>query len=193
MDTISIMARLRFERTILLLALTALGITWILFSREAVSQPRTISLTEAPIVGHLAPDFALTTPLGETVSLTDFVDRDGDAGQPVILNYWASWCGPCRIETPELQNASLKFKNQVAILGVNQGESAQTVTEFGLSFGLTYPLLVDQDNSVNRTYGVNSLPTTIFIDRQGVVREVFIGILNQAVLEDRVKRLLAEG
>ncbi len=187
------MARLRFERTILLLALTALGVTWILFSREPVSQPRTISLTEAPIVGHLAPNFTLATPLGETVSLTDYVDRDGDSGQPVILNYWASWCGPCRIETPELQSASLKFKNQVAILGVNQGESAQTVTDFGLSFGLTYPLLVDQDNSVNRTYGVNSLPTTVFIDRKGVVREVFIGILNQAVLEDRLNRLLEEG
>ncbi len=187
------MARLRFERTILLAALTALGITWILFSREEVSEPRPIALTEAPIVGHLAPDFTLTTPLGEEVSLTDFVDRDGASGQPVVLNYWASWCGPCRVETPEFQNASLRFKNQVAILGINQGEDAQTVTEFGLSFGLTYPLLVDEDNAVNLTYGVNSLPTTIFIDRKGVVREVFIGILNEAVLTERLNRLLEEG
>lgn len=187
------MARLRFERTILLVTLTALGISWILFSREEVSQPRTVILTEAPIVGHLAPDFTLTTPQGATVSLTDFVDRDGDSGRPVVLNYWASWCGPCRIETPELQNASLKFKNQVAFLGINQGESVQTVTEFGLSYGLTYPLLVDEDNTVNRTYGINGLPTTVFIDRKGVVRELFVGILNQAVLEDRLKRLLEEG
>lgn len=186
------MARLRFERTILLVILTALGVTWILFSRKEVSQPRTIALTEAPIVGHLAPDFTLATPQGETVTLTNYVNRFGESGQPVILNYWASWCGPCRIETPELQSASLKFKNQVAILGINQGESAEIVSEFALSYGLTYPLLVDEDNTVNRDYGINSLPTTIFIDRQGVVREVFIGILNQAVLEDRVKRLLEE-
>lgn len=172
--------------------LTALGVTWILFSRKEVSQPRTISLTEAPIVGHLAPDFTLATPQGEMITLTNYVNRIGESGQPVILNYWASWCGPCRIETPELQSASLKFKNQVAILGINQGESAETVSEFALSYGLTYPLLVDEDNTVNRDYGINSLPTTIFIDRQGVVREVFIGILNQAVLEDRVKRLLEE-
>lgn len=172
--------------------LTALGVTWILFSRKEVSQPRTIALTEAPIVGHLAPDFTLATPQGETVTLTNYVNRFGESGQPVILNYWASWCGPCRIETPELQSASLKFNNQVAILGINQGESAEIVSEFALSYGLTYPLLVDEDNTVNRDYGINSLPTTIFIDRQGVVREVFIGILNQAVLEDRVKRLLEE-
>ncbi|MCP4423451.1 MAG: TlpA family protein disulfide reductase [Chloroflexi bacterium] len=187
------MVQLRFERTILLATLTALGITWILFSREEVLQPRTVALTEAPIVGHLAPDFALPTPLGKTVSLTDFVDRDGDAGRPVVLNYWASWCGPCRMETPEFQNASLKYKNQAAILGINQGEDAQTVTEFGLSFGLTYPLLVDADSAVNQMYGVAGLPTTIFIDRKGVVREVFVGILNQAVLEDRLDRLLEEG
>jgi cytochrome c biogenesis protein CcmG/thiol:disulfide interchange protein DsbE len=186
------MARLRFERTILLVMLTALGVTWILFSRDEVSQPRTIALTEAPIVGHLAPDFTLATPQGETITLTDYVNRFGESGQPVILNYWASWCGPCRIETPELQSASLKFKNQVAILGINQGESAETVSEFALSYGLSYPLLVDEDNTVNRDYGINSLPTTIFIDRQGVVREVFIGILNRAVLEDRVKRLLED-
>ncbi len=187
------MTRLRFERMILLAALTALGIVWILFSREEVSRSRAVVLTEAPIVGHLAPDFTLATPLGEEVSLTDFVDRDGDSGQPVVLNYWASWCGPCRMETPEFQNTSLKFKNRVAILGINQGESAQKVTEFGISYGLTYPLLVDEDSAVNQKYGVNSLPTTIFIDRKGVVREVFVGILNQAVLEDRLNRLLEEG
>ncbi|MCB9421839.1 MAG: TlpA family protein disulfide reductase [Ardenticatenaceae bacterium] len=187
------MAKLRFERTILLVTLTALGITWILFSRDEVSQPRTVALTEAPIVGHLAPDFTLATPQGETVTLTNYVNRYGESGQPVILNYWASWCGPCRVETPELQDASLKFKNQVAFIGINQGESAQIVSEFALSYGLTYPLLVDEDSTVNRDYGVNSLPTTIFIDRKGVVREVFIGILNQAVLEDRIKRLLEEG
>ena len=187
------MAKLRFERTILLVTLTALGITWILFSRDDVSQPRTIALTEAPIVGHLAPDFALKTPQGETINLADYVNRDDKTGKPVVLNYWASWCGPCRLETPELQNASLKFKNQVAFLGINQGESAQIVSEFALSYGLTYPLLVDEDNTVYREYGINSLPTTIFIDREGVVREVFIGILNQAVIEDRLKRLLEEG
>lgn len=186
------MLNTRYERSILLLVLAIFGGGWIVFSRETIGEPDNRTLTEAPIVGHLAPDFTLQTPRGETISLTDYVDRTGGGGRPVVLNYWASWCGPCRVETPELQNASIRFGNQVAILGINQGESAQTVTEFGVSFGLTYPLLVDEDNEVNRLYGINGLPTSVFIDRNGVVREVFVGILSRATLEERLNRLKKE-
>ncbi len=183
----------RFEHIILLIITAVLGVTWIVYSREPVLNRADVALTEAPMVGRLAPDFTLSTPDGESWTLTDVVDRDGADGRPVVLNYWASWCGPCRIETPQLQAASLKYKERVTIMGVNQGEDARTVTEFGLSFGLTYPLLVDQNNDVNLRYSVLSLPTTIFIDRKGVVREVLIGIMNQAILEDRITRLLEEG
>jgi cytochrome c biogenesis protein CcmG/thiol:disulfide interchange protein DsbE len=185
------MANNRFERTIILLLLAILGGAWITYSREPVNSAADVLMTEAPIVGHLAPAFTLQTPLGESVSLNDFVDRQGLGGQPVVLNYWASWCGPCRIETPQFQNASVKYKNQIAILGINQGEPASTVTEFGLSYGLTYPLLVDADNRVSRLYNVISLPTTIFIDRQGIVQKVFIGMLSAAVLEEHLNGLLA--
>ena len=182
----------RFERTILLLFLTILGGAWISFSRESSSTTEGSVLAEAPIVGHLAPDFTLQTAIGESVSLTDHVDRSGDQGRPVVLNYWASWCGPCRVETPELQDASLKYKNRVAIIGVNQGETPATITKFGTSFGLNYPLLVDENNVVNQLYGVVGLPTTVFIDRKGIVREVFVGILSQATLQERIERLLAD-
>jgi len=182
----------RFERTVLLLAMALMGGSWIVFSREPVSEPSNFLLEEAPIVGHFAPDFTLSTPNGQRVSLSDHVDRQGDSGRPVVLNYWASWCGPCRIETPHLQNASLKYKNQASILGINQGEDTNTIAEFALSFGLTYPMLVDPDDEVNQLYGIANLPTTIFIDRKGVVREVFVGILNRAVLEDRLGRLIGE-
>lgn len=182
----------RSEHIILLLITAVLGISWIVYSREPVLSREDVVQAEAPMVGHLAPDFTLATPAGDRYTLTDFVDREGADGRPVILNYWASWCGPCRIETPHLQAASLKFKDQVMILGVNQGEDADTITEFGLSFGLTYPLLVDRDNDVNLRYSVFSLPTTIFIDRKGVIREVFVGIMNQAIIEDRIIRLLEE-
>lgn len=180
----------RFERTILLLVLAMLGSAWIAYSQETVTRRDDSMLPEAPIVGRLAPEFTLQTPTGEVVALSDFVDRSGVSGRPVVLNYWASWCGPCRLETPQFQSASVKYGNQIAILGINQGEDARTITEFGVSFGLTYPLLIDQDNSVNKLYGVANLPTTIFIDRSGVVREVFVGILNKAVLEQRLGRLL---
>lgn len=169
---------------------TLLGTAWIVVSREPVQQSGPITLTEAPIVGYRAPDFTLQTPLGETVTLSDVMARSG--GQPVVLNFWASWCGPCRVEMPDLQRAAMKYNGRAAIIGVNQGEDPATVTDFGNEFAITYPLLVDQDNDVNRTYNVNSLPTTIFIDAGGVVREVNVGILTQAVLEDRIENLLAE-
>jgi len=180
----------RYERTVVWLALALLGGGWVIVSKAPATRSQAGVLVEAPIADHLAPDFTLNTPIGESVSLTDLVDRQGDGGRPVVLNFWASWCGPCRVETPELQNASLKYGNRVAILGINQGESAQTITEFGLSYGLSYPLLIDQDNTVNQEYGISGLPTTVFIDRKGVVREVFIGILSKATLEDRLNRLL---
>ena len=67
------------------------------------------------------------------------------------------------------------------------------VTDFANSFALSYPLLLDQDNSVNREYGVSALPTTVFVDAQGIVREVYTGIINGAVLQDRIENLLDEG
>ena len=183
----------RFEWTVVLLLAALLGTSWILVSREPVTQASgPITLTEAPIVGHLAPDFTLQTAVGQTVTLSEIVDSSGAAGQPVVLNFWASWCAPCRVEMPNLQQASVTYNGRTTFIGINQGENVPTITEFGSEYGVTYPLLVDEDNRVNRLYEVTSLPTTIFIDKDGVVREVIIGILSEAVLQSRVESLLAE-
>jgi cytochrome c biogenesis protein CcmG/thiol:disulfide interchange protein DsbE len=185
------MIKTRFEWTIVMVMAALLGTAWIIVSREPVMESSgPITLTAAPIVGHPAPDFTLATPIGESVTLSEMVN--GARGQPVVLNFWASWCAPCRIEMPHFQNVSLKYNGRAAILGVNQGESASTVTDFGHEFGITYPLLVDDDNEISQLYNINSLPTTIFIDASGVVREVVIGVVNQGVLEDRIENLLAE-
>ena len=79
---------------------------------------------------------------------------------------------------------------ETAVIGVNQGESANIVQEFGVRQAISYPLLVDDDNAVNLAYNVHSLPTTIFIDPDGVVQEVIVGIVNQAVLEDRIEGMM---
>ncbi len=187
------MLKSRFEWTILLVIATLLGAAWIVFSQEdmrRVSAPE--SLTEAPIVGHLAPDFTLETAVGETVNLQEVLAENGASGQPVVLNFWASWCGPCRVEMPHFQRASMRYNGRVAFLGINQGEDAPTVSDFGNQFNLTYPLLVDQDSEINRLYNVRGLPTTIFVDGDGVVREVVIGIISQGVLEDRIQGMLTE-
>lgn len=180
------MLRNRYEWAVWIIVAALLGGGWIVLSKEEVKEAKTLSLTEAPIVGHLAPDFTLPTTLGETHTLS------GYRGQPVVLNFWASWCGPCRVEMPFFERTQMKYNGRVAILGVNQGESVATIRDFGARQNIGYPLLVDEDNDVNLRYTVNSLPTTIFVDGDGVVREVVVGIVTQAVLEDRLESLLAE-
>ena len=182
----------RLEWAILILAVLLLGGAWIFDSREDVREPQNFLLSEAPIVGNLAPDFTASTADGESFTLTEFVDREGQDGRPVVLNFWASWCGPCRLEMPDFERASLNFAGRAAILGINQAESAETVARFGQNTGVTYPLLVDESWVVNNKYGVSNLPTTVFVGADGVVREVFVGAMNQAVLEDKLNKLLQE-
>lgn len=182
----------RFEWAILILVTLLLGGAWIVETREPALEPRNFLLTEAPMVGNLAPDFTAQTPAGVEFTLTDHVDREGADGRPVVLNFWASWCGPCRLEMPDFERVSLKYADRAAVVGINQAESADTIEQFRRNTGVTYPLLVDEDWVVNNKYGVSNLPTTIFVDAQGVVREVFVGAMNQAVLEDKLTSLLQE-
>jgi cytochrome c biogenesis protein CcmG/thiol:disulfide interchange protein DsbE len=182
----------RFEWSIVIIVAVLLGTAWIIDSREDVVQPQNFLLTEAPIVGHLAPDFSAVTPAGETFTLTDLVNREGAGGQPVVLNFWASWCGPCRIEMPHFERVSLKYDGRATVLGINQAESSQIIERFGQNAHVTYPLLVDEDGSVNKKYSVSNLPTTIFVDASGIVREVFVGTMTQAVLENKLDGLLEQ-
>jgi thiol-disulfide isomerase/thioredoxin len=182
----------RFEWAIIFLIVLLLGGAWIVESRESNIEPKNFLLTEAPLVGHLAPDFTAQTTDNETYALKEYIASEGENGRPVVLNFWASWCGPCRMEMPAFDRASLKFADRAAILGINQAESAETIKRFAQTTGVTYPLLVDEDQNINNKYAVLNLPTTIFIDGEGVIREVFVGTMNQAVLEDKINALLEE-
>jgi len=173
----------RFARVIILLATCLLGVAWILESREPVTGAAPV-LEAAPLAGYVAPDFTLQLINGETVSLSDY------RGTPVVLNFWATWCPPCRAEIPHFQNASQKYNGQVAILGVNDGETPNTVREFVRDYAMTYPVMLDTESAVSINYRVSALPTTIFINAEGVITELFPGIINGAVLEDRIEGLL---
>jgi peroxiredoxin len=176
---------IRFGWYVLIVATAVLGIAWIFFSREP-AEATSFTLTEAPFVGHLAPDFTLTSLDGETITLSSY------AGKPVVLNYWATWCPPCRIEMPHLQQASEDYDGRVVFLGINQAEPEQLIRNFRDKYALTYPLLLDPNLTAHNLYSVLNLPTTVFIDAEGVVREVVVGTVNAAVLQDRLERLLED-
>jgi thiol-disulfide isomerase/thioredoxin len=179
------MLKTRFEWTLLMLAVALLGGAWIVYSRVPPAAS-TAGLIEAPLAGHLAPDFVLASLNGEEADLSEY------QGRPVVLNFWATWCLPCRAEIPHLQAASVEYNGRVVIVGVNQGEDGGTVGPYAAEMGVTYPLLLDEDGRVNQLYSVNALPTTVFISEDGVVQEIFLGILSQGVLEDRIEALIQE-
>ena len=178
------MLKTRFEWVVLWLLAALLGGAWIVISREPPSDVEYVVLTEAPLVGHVAPDFSLTTTDSQSHTLSSY------KGQPVVLNFWATWCAPCRIEMPHLQEASEIYDGRVAFLGVNDGEAPSLITDFADELNLTYPLLLDNGRTISTLYGVRSLPTTLFIHGDGTVAEVIIGTINRAVLEDRIEKLL---
>jgi thiol-disulfide isomerase/thioredoxin len=142
------------------------------------------ALPPAPAAGHPAPDFALATLDGETVTLSEL------RGQPLVINFWASWCGPCRAEMPELQRLHDRLAEAgVVVLGINQRESPATVAAFRDEIGVDFPTVLDERMGVSREYLVHSLPTTFFVDRAGVIQSMFIGPMSDAVLAEKMRAI----
>lgn len=162
-----------------------LGLMWIFASR--MSGPAPLALPEAPQKGFLAPDFTLESREVQLVRLSDL------RGKPVILNFWASWCPPCRAEMPALQSLYETYQEDFVLLGINvtSQDTPARAEAFPREYGLTFPILFDRDGMVARRYAVTSLPTTFFIDAHGVIREVVVGgPLTEASLRARLKTLL---
>lgn len=132
----------------------------------------------APVVGAPAPDFELATLDGESVRLSDL------RGQVVALNFWATWCVPCRAEMPLLDAALEKYADAgLVILGIDADEPASLVADFRDEFGLTFPLLLDPGAEVQQLYRVRGYPTTFFVDREGIIRAQQVGIMSESQLE----------
>jgi peroxiredoxin len=141
----------------------------------------------APQPGALAPDFSLTTLDAQASSLGDL------RGQTVLINFWATWCPPCRAELPALQAAYERYGDRVAFLGVDVKESSDAVASFIPQFGLTFPILLDSDGAVSdRLYQVRGIPTTLFLSPDGTVSARHVGPLTEADIE-RYLAPLVEG
>jgi peroxiredoxin len=133
--------------------------------------------------GQLAPDFTLQFADGTKTQLSDW------QGQPIVLNFWATWCAPCREEMPEFVAAYDRYQDDgLVIVGVNAQESASQAAEFMGNFGMDFPVALDERGDVQQLYNVRGLPTTVFIDREGRIVERWAGLLRASALEE----LLAE-
>ncbi len=123
-----------------------------------------------PEIGKLAPDFTLTGMDGQKVSLSDL------RGKPVLLNFWASWCGPCRMEMPFLQKIYEKWTGKdLVLLAINLQEEPTKVREFVESAGFTFPVLLTTGNEIPLAYNIRGIPATFFVDADGVIRDIKVG------------------
>jgi len=158
------------RRRILILCVVSLlnvGLLVLLLTLLLTPAPKTRS---DPLVGHPAPDFSLAVLRPQTgkstLSLSNF------RGKALVLNFWASWCDPCKEELPLLESAWKQMQAQgkdVVFLGIDFQDSNNNGISFLQQYNITYPAVLDADGSVASKYGITSLPVTIFVNRNGVV------------------------
>ncbi len=156
----------------------------------AQSQAVTVTATArgaAPRVGRPAPDFELTLLDGTKVRLSDY------RGRPVWINFWASWCPPCRAENPDIQEVYEAHKDQhgLVLLAPAIGERQSDVASYMERADLHYPVGLDTDTQIAADYRVLGIPTHVFIDADGIVREIRVGAMSKKTMEKKIQELLA--
>ncbi len=116
-----------------------------------------------------APDFELVDVDGDKHRLSDY------RGKPLIINFWATWCPPCREEMPSMNRAWSKVKDDVSMLAINVGEDEDTIFIFSADYPIDFPVLLDRSGEVIREWPVKGLPTTFVLDREGNIRYMAVG------------------
>ena len=114
----------------------------------------------------------------------------GQRGRPVVVNVWASWCGPCRVEAPLLQRAAAQYGSRVAFIGVNAQDSPGPAAGFLARYKITYPNVIDADNTITRMLGLRGFPTTYIFDVHGRVRFSVVGGISEQTLSARLAQVL---
>lgn len=153
--------------------------------------PNTTSATQSTVpiginIGNMAPDFQLKSLNGTSVKLSDM------RGKPVLVNFWATWCGPCRSEMPYLQQINDTWTAKgLVMLEVDLGENSAIVHNFMTSLNLTLPVLLDSAQTVANTYSVSAIPTTYFIDKNGIIRGKNVGAFpSKAAIESELSKII---
>ncbi len=141
---------------------------------------------EGTQVGNLASDFQLQNLEGQTASLGNL------RGEPVLINFWATWCPPCRDEMPYIQEIYEEWSDKgLVVLAINLGESSSQVEEFRQNYHLSFTVLLDIKQDVAQRYNITGIPTTFFIDKDGIIRDKVIGAFpNKTQIENRLSKIM---
>lgn len=148
----------------------------------------TDKVEELPRINFRAPSFTLQSLDGKSYSIAKA------KGKPLVINFWNSWCGPCEKETPELVKLYNQYKGKFQLYGVNItiNDSMKAVRNFVDKFNMNYPVLLDRTGDVNTKYRVRAIPTTYFVNKDGIIVDIAIGYLGPGGLTKKVKALISE-
>ena len=148
--------------------------------------PTLFESSAVPTVGSSVPNIKLQELDGEVRSLSDL------KGQAVILNFWGSWCEPCKREMPALSKAYEQWKEQgVEIIGINYGEDELVVRNFAKQMGVTFPIWLDRKKTASKEFGIRPLPTTFFINPEGKVHHIKLGEVTSEELDVLIKQMIS--
>ena len=132
-------------------------------------------------ISRPAPDFNLPLLDGQNLYAEQL------RGKPVLLNFWATWCIPCIAELPLLEETARRYENELVVIGINEGDSRNDVADLVTREALSYPILLDTDESVGALYQVGGYPTSIFIDADGVIRAIYLGEIPSEQLKKNLR------
>ena len=163
-----------------------LSTAWVFYTSKKNQDP-SANIFSAPQKGFLAPDFSLSNLEDETIQLSNF------KGNIVMVNVWASWCKPCQYEMPAMQKIHKKYSESgLVILAVNNTyqDNYSDVVNFVADNNLTFPILLDRTGEVSKLYQVQALPSTYFIDQNGIIDDIIIGgPMSDALIESKILEL----
>ena len=155
-------------------------LVWGMLNKEPIT-----GLSGVTRVNRAAPDFTLATFSGKTISLQDL------RGKPVVINFWASWCPPCRIEAPLIERTWRAYKNRGLIfLGINIQDRKQDALNYIREFDITYPNGPDPTGEISIDYGVSGLPVTFFVSGSGEVVRRWVGAIDKSVLINSIEEIM---